>query len=434
MKFWLKILAVTAISLGSLSLSLPANSMLVIEISEGYENALPIAVIPFETQGVAEQNVAAIVEQNLRRSGRFNPIAASRMPQQPSNLSEVDFGIWRGMNIDHLIVGKVKQTSQGTYDIELRLIDVLRKTEVIAKAWRQVNSKQLRQVAHQISDQVYFELTGIQGAFNTKLAYVTLHGQDQQKTYTLEVSDSDGYNPKPILRSKMPIMSPAWSPDGKKLAYVSFESGRSNVIVQNLVDGKREVVAEFPGINSAPAWSPDGKQLAMTLSKDGNADIFIMNLQTKKLQKITRHWAIETEPSWSPDGKAIYFNSDRRGQPQVFKVDLGSRVIERVSYEGRYNSNPKVSPDGRYVAMVHNNGSFNIGLLDIYKNKFQVLTDSFLSESPSFAPNSDMLVYAMNRDGKGQLAVVSKDGRSSQILRVKDGQVREPAWGPFLTK
>lgn len=435
MKSWLKILAFSSLgTLASMPIIAPANAALIIEINDGYENALPIAVVPFSVTGTVSQDLSGIVEHNLRRSGRFSPIAQQQMPQKPNSLDQVNFDQWRDKNIDHLVLGSIKQVSQDRYDIELRLIDVLRKSEVIAKVWRQVTPQQLRQVAHQMSDHVYYEMTGIQGAFNTKLAYVTLTERNKEKTYTLEISDSDGYNPKPILRSKMPLMSPAWSPDGRQLAYVSFESGRSNVILQNLSDGKREVLAGFSGINSSPAWSPDGKSLSMTLSKDGNADIFIMNLQTRELQKVTKHWAIETESAWSPDGKEIYFNSDRRGQPQIFKVNLETGVVDRVSYEGRYNSNPKVSPDGRYVAMVHGNGGFNIGLLDIYNQKFQVLTDSFLSESPSFAPNSDMLVYAMNRDGKGQLAVVSKDGRSSQILRVKDGQVREPAWGPFLTR
>lgn len=438
MKNWLKILAFSSftslLGLGGLLVAPTATAALIIEISEGYENALPIAVIPLQVQGEISQDIGAIVEHNLRRSGRFKPLTAAQMPQQPANFEQIDFADWRMINIDHLIFGSVKEVSKGRYDISLHLVDVLRKTQVVASAWQQVSANQLRKIAHQFSDKVYEEMTGIKGAFDTKLAYVTLIEQNQERIYTLEVSDSDGYNPKPILRSKMPIMSPAWSPDGRQLAYVSFESGRSNVVLQNLSDGKREILAQFPGINSAPAWSPDGKNLSMTLSKDGNADIYIMNLQTRKLQKITRHWAIETESAWSPDGKDIYFNSDRRGQPQIFKVNLNSRIIERISFEGRYNSNPKVSPDGRYVAMVHNNGGFNIGLLDTYNQKFQVLTDSFLSESPSFAPNSDMLVYAMNRGGKGQLAVVSKDGRSSQILRVKEGQVREPAWGPFLTK
>jgi TolB protein len=255
---------------------------------------------------------------------------------------------------------------------------------------------------------------------------------NKERQYTLEISDSDGYNAQPILRSKMPIMSPSWSPDGSKLAYVSFETGRSTVIVQHLDGSKREVIADFPGINSAPAWSPDGKQMALTLSKDGNADIYIMDMQTRDLRKVTRHWAIETEAAWTNDGRSLYYNSDRRGQPQIFKMDLDSGEETRVSFEGRYNARPMLSPNGRFLAMVHASQGFNIGLLDLYTNQFNVITNAFLAESPSFAPNSDMMVYAMNRDQMGQLAVVSVEGRASHILRVRDGQVREPAWGPYL--
>lgn len=411
-----------------------AQAALIIEISEGYENALPIAVLPFEvkTPQTVPQDVSTIIQYNLRRSGRFSPLSDTQLPEKPNDIKNIQFDQWRSVQVDHIIMGAITPLASGAYDVEMRLIDVLRKNTAIAKVWREVKASQLRQVAHQISDEIYLELTGVRGAFNTKLAYVTMREQQQERIYTLEISDSDGHNAQPILRSKMPIMSPNWSPDGRKLAYVSFESGRSNVVIQNLDGSNREVVADFPGINSAPAWSPDGQSLAMTLSKDGNADIYIMNLKTRSLRKVTRHWAIETESAWTPDGKELYFNSDRRGQPQIFKMDLNSREISRVSFNGNYNSNPKVSPDGRYIAMVHSKNGFNIGLLDTYTNEFSVLTESFLSESPSFAPNSDMLVYAMNRDNRGQLAVVSTDGRASQILRAENGQVREPAWGPYL--
>lgn len=411
-----------------------AQATLIIEISEGYENALPIAVLPFDVKNnqAVPQNLAGIVQHNLRRSGRFAPLADNQLPQKPTDLSQIAFDEWRSVDVDHIVMGSVTPLPSGNFDVEVRLIDVLRKTTTLGKVWRQVKPSQLRQVAHQISDEVYLELTGVPGAFNTKLAYVTMRVKNAERIYTLEISDSDGHNAQPILRSKMPIMSPNWSPDGRKLAYVSFESGRSNVVIQNLDGTNREIIAEFPGINSAPAWSPDGQSLALTLSKDGNADIYIMDMKTRNLRKITRHWAIETEAAWTPDGKELYFNSDRRGQPQIFKMDLASREVERISFTGGYNANPEISPDGRYVAMVTTDNGFNIGLLDLYTNDFRVLTNTFLSESPSFAPNSDMLVYAMNRDNQGQLAVVSTDGRASQILRVEDGQVREPAWGPYL--
>lgn len=426
-----KLLALLFFTFGLIANSVQAN--LVIEISEGYENALPIAVIPFQVDGTASvpEDLSSIVSNNLRRSGRFAPLSSNALPSRPAQIENIVFDQWRSLDIDHLIMGSVSPRPDGRYDVEMRLVDVLRRQQVIGKRWRDVPRQQLRQVAHQMSDEIYLELTGVPGAFNTRLAYVTMKIRDGERNYTLEVSDSDGHNPQPLLRSKMPIMSPSWSPDGRKLAYVSFETGRSNIIVQNLDGSNREVLADFPGINSAPAWSPDGKSLAMTLSKDGNADIFIMNLQTKALRKVTRHWAIETEAAWSVDGKSIYFNSDRRGQPQIFKMELDSGNVSRISFQGNYNANPQLSPNGRYLAMVHSNNGFNIGLLDLYTNEFNVVTDAFLGESPSFAPNSDMIVYAMNRDSKGQLAVVSVDGRASQILSVADGQVREPAWSPY---
>lgn len=426
-----KILTLLFFTLGLMANASQAN--LVIEISEGYENALPIAVIPFQIDGTAAvpEDISGIVSHNLRRSGRFAPLDKNALPSRPAQVDDIVFDQWRSQDIDHLIMGSVTPRPNGLYDVEMRLVDVLRRKQVIGKRWRDVPSQQLRQVAHQMSDEIYLELTGIPGAFNTRLAYVTMKVRGDERHYTLEVSDSDGHNPQPLLRSKMPIMSPSWSPDGRKLAYVSFESGRSNVVVQNLDGSNREVLADFPGINSAPTWSPDGKSLAMTLSKDGNADIFIMNLQTKALRKVTRHWAIETEAAWSVDGKSLYFNSDRRGQPQIFKMELDSGTVSRISFQGNYNANPETSPNGRYLAMVHSNNGFNVGLMDLYTNEFNVITDAFLGESPSFAPNSDMIVYAMNRNNKGQLAVVSVDGRASQILSVEDGQVREPAWGPY---
>lgn len=412
-----------------------ARATLIIEISDGYENALPIAVVPFRvtTSESVPENVSLIIQQNLRRSGRFAPLAETKMPARPNQPEEIIFEQWRRLDIDHMVLGQVTPRPNGLYDVEVRLVDVLRQQPILAKRWTQITRHQLRQVAHQISDEIYLELTGIPGAFNTRLAYVTMRERAAERHYTLEVSDSDGHNAQPILRSKMPIMSPSWSPDGRMLAYVTFETGRSNVVLQSLDGSYREIIADFVGINSAPAWSPDGKRLALTLSKDGNADIYIMDVQTRQLRKITQHWAIETEAAWAPDGQHIYFNSDRRGQPQIFKMNLNTGEVARVSFEGRYNANPKVSPNGRYVSMVHANNGFNIGLLDLYTNQFNVITNTFLSESQSFAPNSDMLVYAMNRNGKGQLAVVSVDGRSSQILRAHDGQVREPAWGPYLT-
>jgi TolB protein len=408
---------------------------LVIEITEGFENAIPIAVVPFsvEGRGAAPEDVGEIIQNNMRRSGRFAPVATNRLPQRPATLDGVVFEQWQRLDVDHLIMGQLSLRPDGSYDIDVRLVDVLRRQQVLGKRYQQIPANRLRQAAHQISDELYYELTGVWGAFNTRLAFVTVREQGNERSYSLDVSDSDGHNPRTILRSRMPIMSPRWSPNGQQIVYVSFEAGRSIIVLQSLDGSQREVLAEFTGINSTPVWSPDGRQMAMTLSKDGSADLYIMNLATRQLRQVTHHPAIDTEPSWSPEGDAIYFNSDRRGQPQIFKLDLATNVVTRVTFEGRYNASPMMSPNGRHLAMVHANNGFNIGIMDINSGDFRQVTRTSLAESPSFAPNSDMLVYATNNRGRGELAVISVDGRASQVLRVQDGQVREPAWGPYLT-
>nr|WP_127471803.1 Tol-Pal system beta propeller repeat protein TolB [Thiomicrorhabdus aquaedulcis] len=427
--------------LAAVNVSTSVHAGLTIEISDSFENALPIAIVPFgydTPQGPTGLKVpipvdlAEVIRSDLRRSGRFKPLEASRMPAQPTEVEQLVFEQWRGLDIDNLLMGKVVDQGNGFYQIDIRLMDVLRKNQLIGKRWTQIPQANLRQVAHQISDLIYKELTGVRGAFNTQIAYVMLRKNNGKRLFTLEIADADGFNPQAILKSNQPIMSPTWSPDGKKLAYVSFEKGRSMIVVQSLDGSSRKIVAQYKGINGAPAWSPDGQKMALTLSKDGSADIYILDLNTQNLRRVTNHGAIETESVWAPDGRSLYFNSDRRGQPQIFQVFLDSGEVNRVSYEGRYNSNPDVSPDGRYVAMVHGNGGFNIALLDTVNNRFNILTDTFLDESPSFAPNAEMILYAANKGGKGILAVVSIDGKASQTLKVNDGEVREPAWGPFL--
>lgn len=419
---------------------------LTIEINEGYENAYPIAVVPFSFEPLnntaapanlastkdAPQNIASIVAADLRRSGHFKPLSNATLPAIPHEPEQIEYDQWRPLDVDNMVIGRLVEEANGTYQIDMRFMDVLRKKQLIGKRWTGIKKENLRRIAHQISDLIYQELTGVRGAFNTQIAYVTLRKVGKKRLYTLEISDSDGFNPQPILKSNYPIMSPSWSPDGTKLAYVSFESGRSNIIVQSLDGTYRKVVANYKGINGAPAWSPDGKKLAMTLSKGGSADIYIMDMQTKRLQRLTRNWSIETEAAWSGNGKSLFFNSDRRGQPQIFQVFLDTGEIRRVTFEGKYNANPEISPDGRYLAVVHGGGGFHIALQDLYTNEFNVLTNSFLDESPTFSPNGEMILYAMNKGGKGELAVVAIDGKTSQTLKVKNGEVREPAWGPYL--
>lgn len=411
-----------------------AQADLTIEIDQSNANALPIGIVPFEwkhSNKAPAEDIAKIVGADLYRSGKFKAVSEDNMPGRPSTPDDINYDQWKRIGVDNVLIGKIDMDSNGLYSIEMRFMDVLRGQQVFGKRWSAIPPHLLRQVAHKISDLIYKELTGIEGAFNTKIAYVTVEKTNGKKLYQLEVADADGYNSQPILKSSHPLMSPNWSPDGTQLAYVSFENGRSEIYIQRLDGTSRTKIASFKGINGSPAWSPDGRKMALTLSKDGSADIYLMDLKTRKLQRLTRNYAIETEAVWSPNGRSLFFNSDRRGQPQIFQVFLDTGEIRRVSFEGRYNANPAISPDGRYLAMVHKSDGFNIGVLDLYTNEFNVVTKTFLDESPSFSPNGEMILYAMNKGDKGRLAVVAIDNSVTQILSVQRGEVRAPAWGPY---
>lgn len=413
-----------------------ARAELTIEIDQSSDNALPIALIPFEFEGKGHppEAFAQIIGHNLFRTGKFKAIDEAELPAKPNQLQDIEFDRWKAIGVDNLLMGRLIETKQGLYQVEMRFIDILRREQIMGKHWSGITTSNLRQVAHKISDLIYKELTGIQGAFNTKIAYVTVKTKPEGREFSLEVADADGHNSHPILRSTNPIMSPSWSPDGKHLAYVTFENGRSEIAVQRLDGLKREIIASYKGINGAPAWSPDGKKMALTLSKDGSADVYLMDMKTRNLRRLTRNWAIETEAVWAPNGHSLFFNSDRRGQPQVFQVFLDTGEIRRVSFIGGYNANPAVSPDGRYVAMVHGHKGFHIGLLDLYNESFNIITKTYLDESPSFSPNGEMILYAMNQAGLGKLAVVSIDSSVTQVLSVQNGEVRAPSWGPLLNE
>jgi len=418
-----------------LLMSLQAQAVLDIKITKGIEQALPIAIVPFgwsQASTVAPIDLTTIIANDLQRSGRFDVMDEPDLPQRPSEYDSINFADWRRLGMENILIGKLGLTDSGDYEISFRLVDVYRGKQI---AGFRIPAKPdlLRRVAHQISDIIFEKLTGIPGAFDTRVAYVTVKKNKDKKIHSLQVADADGYNAQVLLESPEPLLSPSWSPDGKKIAYVSFEDRNSAIYIQNILSGQRERIAAFNGINSSPRWSPDGSRLAMTLSKDGNTEIYIMNLSDKSLQRITRHGGIDTEPTWSPNGQKLAFTSNRSGGPQIYEVNIAGGQPKRISFEGKYNARPVYSPNGKFITLVHAvSGSYRIGLLNLANGTIDVLTDSRLDESPSFAPNSSMIIYATTGVRGGQLAAVSTDGRIHQRLGLQQGDVREPAWGPFL--
>lgn len=429
----MKLLAITLINIGLLVFTLSVRAELMIEIFEGRDNPTAIAVVPFAVQGsgTGVEDIAGVVQSDLRRSGQFAPVDRRDMLGLPTTQQEIFYRDWRAIETEYLLIGRVTVTDRMRIDYEL--YDVLRQKAVYTGA-EEGPVSEARMLAHRVSDRVYESLTGIRGAFATRLLYVAVtrvpNGKDY---YRLTLADSDGARPIVLLESREPVLAPAWSPDGKEIAYVSFETSRPAIYRQNLQSGAREQLTNFRGLNGAPAWSPDGKSMAMVLSKDGSPDIYVMDLATKQLQRITRHYAIDTEPAWMPDGKSLLFTSDRGGRPQIYRYDVESTQTTRLTYEGSYNARARVAQDGRNVVLVHQqNGQFHIALLDLVSDRLQILTSTELDESPSIAPNGSMLLYATKFQGRGILAAVSVDGGVKFRLPARDGDVREPAWSPYM--
>ncbi len=412
-----------------------AAAALTIEITEGAEGALPVAVVPFGWQGQGappKQDMAEIIRSDLQRSGRFNTMPAGDMLARPQSGSEVEFRDWKVLGMENLVVGNLRPNGSGGYLVRFQLFDVF-KGEQLAGYSIPTTERNLRATAHHIADIVYEKLTGQRGAFATRIAYVTsINNAGGEPRIALKVADADGYDAQTIVTSKEPLMSPSWSPDGRKLAYVSFENGKPGVYIQEVFTGRRQKVAAYKGINGAPAWSPDGRKLALTLSKDGNPEIYVLTLSRKSLKRLTNHYSIDTEPAWSPDGRNIIFTSDRGGKPQVYQVPSAGGKVKRLTYEGSYNARASYSSDGELVAMVTRQGrDFRVGVLDLESGGLQVLSEGHLDESPSFAPNGSMVIYATKVNGKGELAAVSVDGRVRQRLALQEGDVREPVWSPY---
>ncbi len=425
----------------SLLFSTAASARVQILITEGVNSARPIAVIPFKWIGKGQKpvDISTIVATDLRSSGLFSPMALTKMPKMAENDKKINYQMWHHLGIEELVMGEIKPgKSAGQYEITYKLIDIVRgnmdnlKYSPLLLNIRSITSKkQIRQFSHRISNVVYKKLTGIKGAFLTHIAYIMFIAKSHYP-YQLRVSDYDGYNEKTILRSKEPIMSPAWSPDGQQLAYVSFEKHKSEIYIQNVYTQKRQLVSSYPKINGAPEWSPDGKNLAIVLSKDGVPEIYILNIATKALTRITHDLAIDTEPSWTTDQQNIIFTSARGGAPQIYDINLVTHQISRLTWEGNANFSGSITPNGESLVMVsRNNNDYTIAVQNLESGEMRSLTKGKLDKSPSIAPNGSMIIYSTRYKDHQVLALVSMDGRFKANLPAKEGDVKSPAWSPF---
>jgi TolB protein len=408
-----------------------ANAQLTIEITEGVDNPTPIAVVPFAGTAGLDEDMREIVAADLRRSGLFRPIPVQDMLSFPENESELHYRDWRVLGSAYVVIGSYSSDASGAR-LRYELYDVYSQKRLLSRTVSGSN-RSMRDMAHAVSDAVYEAITGIRGIFSTKIIYVEDSGQAGPDRYRLMMADADGARPQRLFSSSQPLLSPSWSNDMTQVAYVSFETTRPAIFRQNLVTGEREQLTDFQGLNGAPAWSPDDQKIAMVLSKDGNPEIYVMDLATKRMTRVTNHFAIDTEPSWTADGKSIIFTSNRGASPQIYQVGLASGRVERLTFEGDYNARARVTPDGKSLVMIHRqNGVFHIAMQDIASGRLRILTETRLDESPSVAPNGAMLIYATQHDNKGVLAVVSMDAGVKFRLPSQQGDVREPAWSPFV--
>ncbi len=398
-------------------------------ISSGADRATPIAVVPFGGQGGAD-DMAAIISNDLRNSGYFEPMPAQNMISQPNQAGQVVYRDWQALGVQYVVVGNVLGGGNGL-QVQYAVVNVTSQQQILAGTVSG-STAQIRDMAHHIADQAFEKLTGTKGAFSTKLLYITAEGNAR---YSLQRSDYDGARATTLLQSREPLLSPSFAPDGRRIAYVSFEQQRPRIFIQDISTGRREQVTAFEGLNGAPAWSPDGSRLAFVLSRDGNPEIYVMDVGSRQIRRVTNHLAIDTEPFWGKDGQTIYFTSDRGGKPQIYKTSVGGGGAERVTYVGNYNANPKLSADEKMLVMVHRQEGytvFQVAAQDLQRGNVRVLSQTSLDESPTVAPNGTMLIYATRQQGRGVLMLVSTNGRVRVPLPVAQGEVREPSWSPYL--
>lgn len=405
-----------------------AHAALEIEISGGGAQQIPIAILPFaEPSGLpSKDRIHDIVIADLRRSGLFRVLETRGMANLPTTSAQIRYPEWVALQAQAMAVGRVESIEGGRFKVSFQLMDVLKQSQLLGMEY-DFSPNQVRMTAHKIADDIYQKLTGEAGIFSTRIAYINKVGM----RYTLQVADADGYHPQNVVSSNEPIISPAWAPDGSKIAYVSFEKKKPIVYVQSLSTGERKVIADYKGNNSAPAWSPDGSRLAIVLTHGANSQIYTVDANGGNLKQVMRSGSIDTEPAFSPDGRWIYFSSDRGGRPQIYRVPANGGDVSRVTFEGAYNVSPRFSTDGRFISYIRNDaGKFRVAMQDLTSGQVQLLSDGPQDESPSFSPNGRIILYATKVRGRGSLAAVSTDGRVRQRLSESSGDVREPAWGP----
>jgi TolB protein len=424
----LKALGAACLGAATASSAGRAAAQLTIEIIGGGTDQIPITVIPFATEERFQQRVSEIVAADLARSGRFKLQEVGSVRPLPTEPNEVNHRYWKNQGNQTLVIGRAVQRNDGRVEVRFRLMDTAREAQLMGYSYT-VAPAQLRAIAHKIADLVYEKLTGEPGVFSTRIAYVARN----PNRFELHVADADGFNSQFILAHREPIISPAWSPEGGRIAYVSFEQRKPIVFLHDLVKGSRRVLANYEGSNSAPAWAPDGERLAVVLSKDGVAQIYSTAADGSDVRRLTNSNAIDTEPSFSPDGRWILFTSDRGGSPQIYRMPAAGGNAERVTFEGSYNVTPRYSPDGKsFVLIQRSQGRYSLAVMELASRQSQILTDGQLDASPTFAPNGRLVLYASIVRGRGILAAVSTDGRIKQKITASAQDVREPAWGPLL--